>query len=274
MYPKFFPESYRDTEQEEYRFSYTDIMDGLPRFHFIHKLMQDGKQQPLGIAKGDFVPRNWKESREREKEAIPFEENKADVMEKRRILVGLKQLEQNTKRLTPRKVRKEMPRLKTIANDDIQILLEGISEKETVDDVRRMPKNEVRFVWGDKETDNPYDDEELTEAEENNEQEFVDLTTGEISESQVKEYTELRNQEIRAKQELMDETEDISHEEQSTETTSTKEVNEETKEDLKVKSVKKKEKDKSKEKHVSDPLASEDDFFDGGESDDIDLYDM
>src|SRR5699024_12550854 len=117
-----------------------------------------------------------------------------------------------------------------------------------------------------------------SDLEENNEQEFVDLTTGEItgemSESQVKEYTELRNQEIRAKQELMDETEDISHEEQSTETTSTKEVNEETKEDLKVKSVKKKEKDKSKEKHVSDPLASEDDFFDGGESDDIDLYDM
>src|SRR5699024_3355801 len=121
MYPKFFPESYRDTEQEEYRFSYTDIMDGLPRFHFIHKLMQDGKQQPPGIAKGDFVPRNWKELREWEKEAKPFEENKADVMEKRGILVGLKQLEQNTKRLTPRKVRKEMPRLKTIANDDIQI---------------------------------------------------------------------------------------------------------------------------------------------------------
>lgn len=64
LIPRFFPEQYRDTEIEEYRFTFTDIMDGLPRFHFIHKLMVDGEQQPPGIAKGNFVPRNWKELRE------------------------------------------------------------------------------------------------------------------------------------------------------------------------------------------------------------------
>src|SRR5699024_6232233 len=70
MYPKFFPESYRDTEQEEYRFSYTDIMDGLQRFLFFHKLMQDGKQQPTGLAIGVYVPRIWKVLIECENEDI------------------------------------------------------------------------------------------------------------------------------------------------------------------------------------------------------------
>lgn len=67
LIPRFFPDQYRDTEQEEYRFDYTDIMDSLPRFHYIHKLMQDGKQQPPGLGMGKFVPRNWKELREWEK---------------------------------------------------------------------------------------------------------------------------------------------------------------------------------------------------------------
>lgn len=64
MIPKFFPESYRDTENEEYRFYYTDLMDGLSRFHFVHKLLQDGTPQPPELAKGTFVPRDWKEKRE------------------------------------------------------------------------------------------------------------------------------------------------------------------------------------------------------------------
>jgi hypothetical protein len=64
LIPKFFPESYRDTENEEYRFYYTDLMDGLPRFHFVHKLLQDGTPQPPELAKGHFVPRDWKERRE------------------------------------------------------------------------------------------------------------------------------------------------------------------------------------------------------------------
>lgn len=64
LIPRFFPEQYRDTEIEEYRFTFTDIMDALPRFHFIHKLLVDGKPQQPSIAMGNFVPRNWKELRE------------------------------------------------------------------------------------------------------------------------------------------------------------------------------------------------------------------
>ncbi len=74
--PHLFPAQYRDTEREEYRFYYTQIMDGLPRFHFIYKLLKDGHPMPPGIGKGSFVPRDWKEKREREigikKLRIPF----------------------------------------------------------------------------------------------------------------------------------------------------------------------------------------------------------
>jgi len=57
----FLPKSYRDTEQEDYRIRPTDIQDGLPRFHFIHKLVRDGQPQRPGIAVGDFIPKEWRE---------------------------------------------------------------------------------------------------------------------------------------------------------------------------------------------------------------------
>src|SRR5699024_8629959 len=59
-----FPSQYRDTEQDEYRFKPTFIRDGMPRFHYIHHLMQGGKLVEPGLAKGIFVPRNWEELRE------------------------------------------------------------------------------------------------------------------------------------------------------------------------------------------------------------------
>ncbi|MFD1362750.1 type IV secretory system conjugative DNA transfer family protein [Lentibacillus salinarum] len=64
LLPSLFPKSYRETETEEYRFYFTEIMDGLPRFHYVHKLLQDGVQQPPGLAKGIFVPRDWKQRKE------------------------------------------------------------------------------------------------------------------------------------------------------------------------------------------------------------------
>src|SRR5699024_7129361 len=68
--PNLFPDSYRDTETEEARFSATDIMDQLPRFTYVHQLMQGGKLQEPGLDIGDFVPREWKELREWEKKPI------------------------------------------------------------------------------------------------------------------------------------------------------------------------------------------------------------
>lgn len=62
--PNLFPDSYRDTEDEEYRFDPTDLMDGLPQFHYVHQLMQNGALQKPGLGKGIFVPKDWKERRE------------------------------------------------------------------------------------------------------------------------------------------------------------------------------------------------------------------
>lgn len=65
--PTMFPDSYRDTENEEYRFDATDLME-LPRFHYVHRLMKDGHTQQPGVAKGTFIRRDWKEAREWEKQ--------------------------------------------------------------------------------------------------------------------------------------------------------------------------------------------------------------
>lgn len=70
LLPNLFPESYRDTEDVEYRFDATDLMDGLPRFHFVHKLLQDGHPQKPAVAKGQFVRRDWKEAREWEQDIV------------------------------------------------------------------------------------------------------------------------------------------------------------------------------------------------------------
>ncbi|MDX8367668.1 type IV secretory system conjugative DNA transfer family protein [Cytobacillus sp. IB215665] len=55
------PKGYSIKEEDKDRFPYTLLMDGLPRFHFVHKLLQDGHPQPPGIALGTFLPRDWKE---------------------------------------------------------------------------------------------------------------------------------------------------------------------------------------------------------------------
>lgn len=62
--PNIFPDNYRDTEKEEYRFYPTQLMDGLPRFHFVAKLLENGQPTPPAVYKGMFIPKNWKELRE------------------------------------------------------------------------------------------------------------------------------------------------------------------------------------------------------------------
>ncbi|GGI98042.1 type IV secretory system conjugative DNA transfer family protein [Paenibacillus hunanensis] len=64
LVPNLLPETYRDTETEEDRIFYTQMMDGLPKFHYVAKLLQDGTPLPPKIGKGRFVPHDWKERRE------------------------------------------------------------------------------------------------------------------------------------------------------------------------------------------------------------------
>lgn len=71
LMPNILPNTYRDTEDEEYRFSYSEIMDGLPQFFFIAKLMNNGQMQEPVLGKGTFVPRDWKELREWEEQRLP-----------------------------------------------------------------------------------------------------------------------------------------------------------------------------------------------------------
>ncbi|WP_223881814.1 TraM recognition domain-containing protein, partial [Niallia endozanthoxylica] len=60
LFPRLFPDSYRDTESEEYRFHYTYLQDQMARFHYIARLMKDGTPQKPIEAVGSFVPRDWK----------------------------------------------------------------------------------------------------------------------------------------------------------------------------------------------------------------------
>ena len=64
LLPKWFPESYRDTETEEYRFRPTYSQDQMRRFHFICRMLNDGTPQNPIEGVGTFVPRNWRELRQ------------------------------------------------------------------------------------------------------------------------------------------------------------------------------------------------------------------
>lgn len=68
--PNILPESYRDTEKEEDRIRYTQLMDGLPRFHFVAKLLQEGTPMPPVLGKGAFIPNDWVKRREWEHKSI------------------------------------------------------------------------------------------------------------------------------------------------------------------------------------------------------------
>lgn len=81
LLPKFFPESYRDTETEEYRYRPTYLQDQMKRFHFICKILNDGTPQKPIEGVGAFVPRNWKEQRS-------WEQIVQKPTEKKRGIVG------------------------------------------------------------------------------------------------------------------------------------------------------------------------------------------
>lgn len=68
--PVFFPDSYRDTETEEYRFDPTDIMTELKKYTFIHKLMYDNQVQRPAIARSTPVQSNWRKLREWEDRSV------------------------------------------------------------------------------------------------------------------------------------------------------------------------------------------------------------
>lgn len=88
--PTLFPDSYRDTEVEEYRFAPTDLQDNIPRFNFVHQLMKEGVVQKPSIGRGEFVPHDWKEKREWEQNfAKAVKSNSKRDKENEREIFGL-----------------------------------------------------------------------------------------------------------------------------------------------------------------------------------------
>lgn len=69
LFPRLFPDNYRDTEAEEYRYPYTYLQDGMKRFHYVARLLHEGTPQKPIEGVGQFVPRDWKERREWEIES-------------------------------------------------------------------------------------------------------------------------------------------------------------------------------------------------------------
>ena len=55
------PKMYKDTEEERVRFTPTVLMDGLPKFHCVVKLLIDGTPHVPMVAVGEWVPKDWKE---------------------------------------------------------------------------------------------------------------------------------------------------------------------------------------------------------------------
>jgi hypothetical protein len=82
LFPRLFPDSYRDMESEEYRFHYTYLQDQMERFHYIARLMKEGTPQKPIEAIGNFVPRDWKERREWETEEGRKKRKKKDQVNK------------------------------------------------------------------------------------------------------------------------------------------------------------------------------------------------
>ena len=54
----YMPKMTRVNEIEKDRFTYTELMDALPRFHYVAKLLQDGFPQKPIVGVGQFVPRD------------------------------------------------------------------------------------------------------------------------------------------------------------------------------------------------------------------------
>lgn len=90
---QFHARIYKDVEREKQRFPYTLLMDGLPRFHFVHKLLQGGVPQKPGIAVGGFVPYDWREQLQHKmnpSEDVPIEKKPSIFNIKERLMNRLK----------------------------------------------------------------------------------------------------------------------------------------------------------------------------------------
>lgn len=109
---KLRPDSYREVETVEYRFPYDYLMYGMERFHFVHKMVDEGVQQQPGEAVGRFIPHDWCQRQE-------WEKNSSSIKQK-------------VKHLSRQRNRKEMAEAaeegEASSNEETDELVEDISD--------------------------------------------------------------------------------------------------------------------------------------------------
>lgn len=131
--PNIFPDNYRDTEREEYRYYPTQLMDGLPRFHYVAKLLESGQPMPPAVYRGTFTPHNWKVLRE-------WEDHK-QKQQKRYFEKLTKQLSNVSFFNGLRKVKKS-PEMKEISNTPT--FIESSQPKKIQEE---LPANRTHFIY-------------------------------------------------------------------------------------------------------------------------------
>lgn len=156
LLPRLFPEHYRDTEMEEYRYHYTYLQDNMKRFHYLCRILKDGTPQRPFEGVGQFVPRDWKERREWEqgtdkskrtfvtsfpKKIIDFKEKLKSKQEEKRMKFKMKKQHKQTfePEIKPEKeINDDQPNDKDEHEESLD--LEVISPKELEKQLSEEPK--------------------------------------------------------------------------------------------------------------------------------------
>lgn len=109
LLPRLFPDNYRDTEIQEYRYHYTYLQDSMKRFHFLCRILKDGTPQRPFEGIGQFVPRNWRELREWEDNDKKLRPGISDILANGKKVIDL----------LPFKIQKEKLKEATLITDQV-----------------------------------------------------------------------------------------------------------------------------------------------------------
>lgn len=196
LLPRLFPEHYRDTEIEEYRYHYTYLQDSMKRFHFICRLLKDGTPQRPFEGVGQFVPKDWKERREWDlnnkdkKKVIVFPKilnnskmNENKLFKKpRKSETEDKEIPKEVPReipikaeieTVPKKTPTEIPKVSTVEKTQQQPMELNETENETIElstltileeDPLGISEKEKREIPGEEKTNAPVEPQEIPES--------------------------------------------------------------------------------------------------------------
>ncbi|MFD2658480.1 type IV secretory system conjugative DNA transfer family protein [Gracilibacillus thailandensis] len=138
LLPRFFPDHYRDTEIEEYRYHYTYLQDSMKRFHFLCRILKNGTPQKPFEGIGQFVPRDWKDRREWDMKKIDENKIMQFITNGKRLIRQSKGLQQKVTSFVTSKKAKEQPQQET---EEEQL----INDQETKEDLN-IEKQQIEAI--------------------------------------------------------------------------------------------------------------------------------